>query len=456
MKKIAVSDITLFAVGEEKKTLTFRERLNIAAAIDSCGFDAIELPALLNNKENAVVYRTVAASVENAGVKVSVNSAEEIETAWNSVKDAKAPSIQIVLPVSTVQMEYQYHLKSAKMLDRIVTICSEAKKYTDNIEVVLKDATRAEEGFVAECVKKAEGAGAKSVTIVDDAGIFFPNEFAALVNQIKSICDIDVYVQPSDALKMAAACAVEAIKAGADGVKTSTTGAWLRPDVLADIFRARGIELQAESNLDVTKLHKTVEDINKKGEAFAEASIEDKKISGLDANATIDDIKSAAQMLGYELSSEDNGKVYEEFKRVSSKRGSIGAKELEAIIATSAMQVPSTYHLVNYVVNNGNAITATASIILEKDGEKLSGVATGDGPIDASFHAIEQIIGHHYELDDFRVEAVTKGREAVGSSIIRLRADGKLYSGNGVSTDIIGACIRAYVNALNKIVYEEN
>ncbi len=120
------------------------------------------------------------------------------------------------------------------------------------------------------------------------------------------------------------------------------------------------------------------------------------------------------------------------------------------------MQVPSTYHLVSYVVNNGNVITATASIILEKDGEKLSGVATGDGPIDASFHAIEQIIGHHYELDDFKVESVTKGREAVGSSIIRLRAAGKLYSGNGVSTDIVGACIRAYVNALNKIVYEEN
>ena len=456
MKKIAVSDITLFAIGEEKKTLTFRERLNIAAAIDSCGFDAIELPALLSNKENAVVYRTVATSIENAKVNVSVNSVEDVEAAWNAVKDTKTPSVQVVLPISTVQMEYQYHLKSAKMLERISAICTEAKKYTDDIEVVLKDATRAEVGFAVACVKKAQESGAKAVTLVDDAGIFFPNEFAALVSEIKGVCDIKVYVQPSDALKMAVACAVEAVKAGADGVKTSTTGSWLRADVLADVFRARGIELQAESNLDVTKLHKTVEDINKNVEIATETSIEEKMISGLDDNATIDDIKSAAQMLGYELSSEDNGKVYEEFKRVVAKRGSIGAKELEAIIATSAMQVPSTYHLVNYVVNNGNAITATASIILEKDGEKLSGVATGDGPIDASFHAIEQIIGHHYELDDFRVESVTKGREAVGSSIIRLRADGKLYSGNGVSTDIIGACIRAYVNALNIIVYEEN
>ena len=111
--------------------------------------------------------------------------------------------------------------------------------------------------------------------------------------------------------------------------------------------------------------------------------------------------------------------------------------------------------MVNYVVNSGNVIPATANVTLEKNGEKISGVSTGDGPIDAAFHAIEQIIGHHYELDNFQVQAVTKGREAVGSSLIRLRADGKLYSGTGLSTDIIGACIRAYVNALNKIVYED-
>jgi 2-isopropylmalate synthase len=150
---------------------------------------------------------------------------------------------------------------------------------------------------------------------------------------------------------------------------------------------------------------------------------------------------------------EDLNKVYEEFQRVCSKKGAITDRELEAIVASTAMQVPSTYHLGTYFVNSGNVMTATANLILIKDGKELTGVSTGDGPIDAAFHAIEQIIGHHYELDDFNVQAVTKGREAVGSAVIRLRADGKLYSGNGVSTDIVGACIRAYINALNKIVY---
>ena len=92
---------------------------------------------------------------------------------------------------------------------------------------------------------------------------------------------------------------------------------------------------------------------------------------------------------------------------------------------------------------------------LEKNGEKFTGVSTGDGPIDAAFHAIEQILGHHYELDDFQVRAVTEGREAMGETIVKLRSNGKLYSGRGISTDIVGSSIRAYVNAINKIVYEE-
>ena len=178
-------------------------------------------------------------------------------------------------------------------------------------------------------------------------------------------------------------------------------------------------------------------------------------MTALDQGSSLTDIASAVAALGYELSDEDVGKVYQEFRRVIRKRGSLASAELEAIIATAAMQVPSTFHVVNYVVNSGNVLTATANITLEKNGETLAGVSMGDGPIDAAFHAIESIIGHHYELDDFQIGAVTKGREAVGNALVRLRSGGKLYSGNGVSTDIIGASIRAYINALNKIVYEE-
>ena len=109
--------------------------------------------------------------------------------------------------------------------------------------------------------------------------------------------------------------------------------------------------------------------------------------------------------------------------------------------------------------HKGDGIIVTDGRIVvdswEKDGQKRKSVAVGDGPVDAAFLAIEQIIGHHYELDDFQIQTVTEGREAMGSALVKLRAGGKLYSGNGISTDIIGASIRAYISALNKIVYEE-
>jgi 2-isopropylmalate synthase len=119
------------------------------------------------------------------------------------------------------------------------------------------------------------------------------------------------------------------------------------------------------------------------------------------------------------------------------------------------MQVAPTYKLDTYVINSGNTIRSTAFITLDRKGEKLTGICAGDGPIDAAFLAIEQIIGRHYELDDFQIQAVTEGREAMGDALVRLRSEGGLFSGKGLSTDIIGASIMAYLSALNKIAYAQ-
>ena len=165
---------------------------------------------------------------------------------------------------------------------------------------------------------------------------------------------------------------------------------------------------------------------------------------------------SAVAKLGYDLSEEDMEAVYGEFIRVAAKKN-VGAKELEAIISGVAMQVPPTYTLVSYMVNSsgGNSLAASAQIVLNKNGEILQGISMGDGPIDAAFVALEQVMGCHFELDDFQIQAVTEGKEAMGSALVKLRADGKLYAGTGISTDIIGASIRAYLSAVNKIVFEQ-
>ena len=130
-------------------------------------------------------------------------------------------------------------------------------------------------------------------------------------------------------------------------------------------------------------------------------------------------------------------------------------KELEAIVATEALQVPPAYTDVQYVINTGSGIGAMAHMKLFLHGKLLEGISAGDGAIDAAFNSIEKATGRHFELDDFQIQAITEGREAVGETIVKLRHEGKLYSGRGISTDIVGAGIMAYINALNNIIYEE-
>ena len=455
MKKIDVIDITIRAQVEQlKKDLSFREKLSIAKNLEKMGVDAIELPSVLLNKEECVVCRTISESVNN--VTVCLDAGTNAQTVYDCIKIANSKRMQVILPVSTVQMEYSYHAKAPKMLEKIGAMVKSASEFGAEVEFVAKDASRAEQGFVVSCAKVAKENGAKIITLSDDAGVYFPDQFASLVAEVKKACDIKVYVEPSNQLKMGVSMAIEVVKAGADGIKTAIgIDNLIAPNDFASALRVKADELGVTTNLDFTSINKTVKDVmtfSCEEDVNDQKTLYKDKIS-LDKECSVKDIQNEIIALGYDLSVEDVSKVYAEFERVVSKKDAIGERELEAIIASTAMQVPSTFHLERYVVNSGNIITATANVTLVKDGEELSGVSTGDGPIDAAFHAIEQIIGHHYELDDFNVQAVTKGREAVGSAVIRLRAEGKLYSGNGVSTDIVGACIRAYINALNKIVY---
>ena len=166
-------------------------------------------------------------------------------------------------------------------------------------------------------------------------------------------------------------------------------------------------------------------------------------------------VLKAVEALGYDLSEEDGAKVYESFRNIVGKKNEVSARELDAIVASAAMQVPPTYTLDSFVITSGNTISATAHIKLKKGESTLEGVVIGDGPIDAAFLAIEQIVGCHYELDDFQIQSVTEGRAAMGETVVKLRSGGKVYSGRGISTDIVGASLRAYLSAVNKIAYEE-
>ncbi len=461
MKKIITTDITLKKLPQDREAaLLFREKTAIAACADSLGADAVELAPIKSLREDTIIYKTIAKNIQNAAVAIPVGfTAEDVQDAWECVKDAAKPRLQIELPASTVQMEYSYHMKSDKMAAKIAELVKSAKALCEDVEYSALDATRADESFLIAAAKEAEAAGATVITICDDAGVSLPEEIAELTAKIKAAVSIPVYVQVSDRISMAVASAIAAVKSGADGIKCAMAGKnILLTGEIADAMSTCSAQIGAETNLNNTRIHASIDDMLKSinHEAYeTESTVSEKKKILLDSDSTIAQVAQAASLLGYDLSDSDCGNVHKALMQICEKKDAVGAKELEALIASSAMQAPSTYHLESYTTSSSNVTGSMSQVTLKCDGEIICGVSVGDGPVDSAFRAIEQCIGYHYELDDFQVQSVTEGKEALGSALVRLRNNGKLYSGNGTSTDIVAASIRAYINALNKIVSEE-
>lgn len=461
MRKINVADITLKKLAEDRAvSLLFREKSAIANCAEKLGIDAIELPPVKNVREDTIIYKTIAKNIQNATLCIGVGfNCDSVNTAWECVKEAKNPRLQVELPISTIQMEYTYHVKQAKMLEKISELVKAAKILSKDVEFSATDATRADEDFLIEAVKEAEASGATLITICDNAGISTPEQIAALTKTVKRAVSIPVYIQVSDRINMAVASAFAAIANGADGLKCAMVGKnVLLAGEISDAISVCGAQINSEIKLNNTKIHASIEDMLSSithDSAETENTVSDRKKILLDSDSSLAQVAQAATILGYELSDADIGNVYKALMQVCEKRSTVGAKEFEALIASSAMQAPSTYHFETYTTTSSNVSSSMTQITLKCNEEIICGVSSGDGPIDSAFRAIEQCVGHHYELDDYQVQSVTEGKEALGSALVRLRYNGKLYSGNGTSTDIVAASIRAYINALNKIVFEE-
>ena len=461
MKRISIADITLKKLSEDRAvSLLFREKSAIANCADEIGAQVVELPAVKSVREDKIIYKTIAQNVQNAILAIPVGfTVEDVVAAWECIKDAKNPRLQIELPVSTIQMEYTYHVKQTKMLEKIAELVKEAKSLCADVEFAALDATRADVDFLVAAAKEAEANGADIVTICDNAGVSTPDEIAELTSKVKEAVSVPVYVQVSDRINMAVASAFSAIAKGADGLKCAMVGKEaLLTGELSDAINACGTQIGAEIMVNSTKIHSSIGDMTtniSRSTYENEDAISDENKILLDSDSTVAQVAQAAAVLGYELSDSDVGNVHKALKHVCDKKGPVGSKEFEALIASSAMQAPSTYHFETYTTTSSNASSSMSQVTLKCNNEIICGVSNGDGPIDSAFRAIEQCVGHHYELDDFQVQAVTEGKGALGSALVRLRNNGKLYSGNGTSTDIVAASIRAYINALNKIVFEE-
>ena len=465
MKNLIISDMTL-KLSQGTYDLSFKEKIEIAKLLDKLNVSVIELAPFNGAKVDGVLIRTVCSCVKNSVISLPISLTENgVNEAYELIKHAKKPRLQINVPMSTVQMEYICHKKPDKVLEMIESTVSAAKALCNDIDFVASDATRSEPDFLRKALETAINAGATTVTLCDNAGETTTDEFIDFINALKAdlpvLEKVHLAINASNELGMAVSTVLAAVKNGVDEIKTASCKCDAPSlEAVLKILRARGDSIGVCVNVSLTEFGRASRQIERICEGKQTSAVNAETAENTAVTYTLNEftdintVTDAVVSLGYDLSEEDMQKVYEEFGRAAAKK-SISLRELDAIVANSAMQVPATYKLVSYVINSGNVISSTANITLEKEGKNLAGVCIGDGPIDAAFLAIEQILGHHYELDDFQIKSVTEGRDSIGSAIVKLKSDGKVYSGSGISTDIIGASIRAYISALNKIVFEQ-
>ena len=466
MRDIRVSDITMReAIASKALSLSFKEKLEIVKILDRIGVGSIEVEGIESSKVDSLRIKSIASLVKNSTLAVPVKMDDDsIQAVWNAARGAKHVRLQVEAAVSPSCMEYIQRKKADTLIADAAEAVAKCAQLTDDVEFVAIDATRTDVAYLARVIDAVVAAGAKTVTVCDAAGSMLPEEFAQFIADLDEAApqlkDIDLGISCCNNLNMADACAVAGVMAGASIVKaTSYPMGVVALDNVARILAAKA---DAQSKVRVTELKRAMNQISRlccddrsKASLFTGAvseAVEGVVLTAGDDQATI---MQYVERLGYSLSDEDAEAVFEAFKKIAASKERVSATELDAIVASAALQVPPTYTLDGYVINSGLSFKATSHISLRKNGELIEAVSLGDGPIDSSFKSIESVVGKHYELDDFSIQAVTEGREAMGESVVKLIADGKVYSGRGISTDIVESSIRAYINALNKIAYEE-
>jgi len=467
MDQIRISDVTMKQTGKEF-SLSFKEKLEIPKLLDRLNVDVIELEGITQPKIDALRIKSVASTVKNSIVAVPVAlSTDSVDATWNALKEAKSPRLQVVASTSPVQMEYLFHKKPDAMLKAVEETITACSAKTADVEFIADDATRSDSAFLYKVIKTAIDAGAKTITVCDATGSILPDELSTFIDDlyanVAELKDVVLGISCSNELAMADACAIASIRHGVREIKAAAypINQTSLPHV-SRLLATKGESFGVTCSVRTVEMKRIIKQIDwmcqtsrSKNSPFDNGVQDVADDVAFTANDNMATVLKAVEKLGYDLSEEDKAQVWDAFQKIAARKDAISSKELDTIVASAAMQVPATFVLNTYNITASNTSSSMAYMKLDKNGQMLEGIALGDGPVDAAFLALENILGCHYELDDFQIRSVTEGREAMGEAVVKLRSNGKLYSGRGTSTDIVGSSIQAYISAVNKIVYEE-
>ena len=499
MKRIKIFDTTL-RDGEQSPgcSMNLSEKIEMAKQLDKLGVDIIEAGFAIASPMDHKSVQAIASAVTNCTVASLARCTKgDIDAAWDAVKEANHPRIHVFLATSNIHMEYKLKMTREEVLQRITDMVGYARSKRPDIAFSAEDASRSEWDFLAQCYSNAVAAGATTLNVPDTVGYSTPQEMADLITYLRAnvtgIENVDISVHCHDDLGMAVANSLACIKAGATQVECTVNGigeragnASLEEIVMA--LHTRRDFYDAETNINTRQIYRSSKLLSNitgvpippsKAVVGANAFAHESGIHqhGVIANAQTYEIMNSTDVgipqntmvlgkhsgkhalreklasMGYEISDQEMEKVFARFKILADKKKNITTADLEALVLHRHNANYETCQLVSHVVNAGDGVPNTSCVKLKRAGEELEEVAIGSGPLDASFKAINRMLGLDIKLDSFSLNAVTDGEDAIGEAVVKIEApNGRRYTGTGLSTDIIESSIRAYVNGINKMM----
>jgi len=501
-RNILIFDTTL-RDGEQSPgcSMNIAEKLQVARALQALKVDIIEAGFPIASPGDFEAVRAVAEELTDCTICGLARCIQaDIDRAAEALKPAKRPRIHVFLATSEVHRTHKLKRAKEEIFRMSVEGVKAAKAYVEDVEFSPEDASRTEWDFLVEVVSAVIDAGATTVNIPDTVGYAMPAEFGDLIRHlVAEVPNIDravISVHCHNDLGMAVANSLAAVRAGAGQVECTINGLGERAgnaamEEIVMSIRTRADFLNVTTGIDTTKIWPTsrlvssVTGVNVQrnkavvGEnAFAhEAGIHQHGVIahretyeimraediGVPASRLVLGKHSGrhafaqrTEALGYALTAEQIDAAFGKFKRLADKKKEVFDADIEALIDEQIETAPETWSLAGVQTTAGSNTVPTATVTLVREDQRVTDAATGDGPVDAVYEAIQRITGTDMTLTDYALRAITSGKDAQGEVTIEVQTGRRRFRARGVSTDIVEASAQAFLSAVNRSLAHPN
>lgn len=469
------------------------EKIEVAEALDTLGVDVIEAGFPISSPGDLRSVQEISKIVRRPVICALSRAIKgDIDAAHDSLKFAARKRIHTFISSSDIHIIHQFKSTREKIMEQAVESIKYAKQFAEDVEFSAMDAGRTENAFLAVFVEAAIKAGATTINIPDTTGYCLPTEFGEkikyLFDHVAGIENVIISTHCHNDLGMATANTIMGVQHGARQIEVTLNGVGERAgntslEEAVMILKTRE-DLNASTNIDTTKIFPTSRLVSRLmrmpvqankaivgRNAFAHSSgIHQNGIlknrftyeimSPQDVGIPMTSLSLTARSgraalahhldrLNYKVTKEELDTIYDKFLKLADKKKEVNDDDLRTIMGDESKGEGA--HLISLAVSAGNANEPHATVIIDINGNQEKAAASGNGPVDAAFKAVNKVMKHKVELEEFLIQAITRGSDDLGKVHVQIEQKGHIYYGFGADTDIITASVKAYLDGLNKI-----